>query len=172
MAGIVKPRKVGPGSRIAVIAPAGPPKKIACKRGCLFPKIGDINFKSIRRSGKRTGYLAGDDKSRASAINDAFADKSINGIFAARGGYGCLRLLPYIDFDLIELNPKVLVGYSDLTVLLLAIYAKCRIVTFHGPMLSTEFGKPLRNYTASYFHKAIEESVRNRQNSDSKGLNV
>jgi muramoyltetrapeptide carboxypeptidase len=157
MAGIVKPRKVGPGSRIAVIAPAGPPRADRLQKGlAYFQKLG-YEFQIYPQVKKRTGYLAGDDKSRAAAINDAFADDSIDGIFAARGGYGCLRLLPYIDFKVIKKNPKLMVGYSDLTVLLLAIYKECNLVTFHGPMLSIEFGKPLKKYTTEYFHKAIEQ---------------
>jgi muramoyltetrapeptide carboxypeptidase len=159
MARIIKPRKVGAGSKIAVVAPAGPPKPERLRKGLqYFQKLG-YNFKVYPQVKARTGYLAGDDKSRAAAVNDAFADKSIDGIFAARGGYGCLRLLPYIDFNIIKKNPKLFVGYSDLTVLLLAIYARCGIVTFHGPMLSIEFGKPLKKYTSSYFHRAIEESI-------------
>ena len=158
MARIIKPHKVGAGSRIAVIAPSGPPKPERLQKGSKYFRDLGYQLKIYPQVKIRTGYLAGDDIARASAINDAFRDKSIDGIFAARGGYGCLRLLPYIDFDSIKKNPKVFVGYSDLTVLLLAFYAKCDLTAFHGPMLSIEFGKPLRKYTASYFHRSIEES--------------
>ena len=68
----------------------------------------------------REGYLAGTDEERASDINAMFADKSVRAIFAVRGGWGCQRLLPHIDFDLVRANPKLLVGSSDITALLLA----------------------------------------------------
>jgi muramoyltetrapeptide carboxypeptidase len=100
--------------------------------------------------------LAGDDKMRAAAVMDAFSDPAVDGIFAARGGYGCLRLLPHIDFGIIGGHPKVFAGYSDLTVLLLSIYKDCGFVTFHGPMAAIEFGRTIRDYTAAHFFDAVE----------------
>ena len=63
-----------------------------------------------------------------------FTRKDIDGIVAARGGYGCTRILPLIDYELIKKNPKVLIGYSDITALLYAIYTKTGLVCFHGPV--------------------------------------
>jgi muramoyltetrapeptide carboxypeptidase len=82
----------------------------------------------------RHGYLAGNDKARAGDINAAFADASVAAVHAIRGGWGSARLLPYLDFDMIRRNPKVLIGYSDITALLLSIYGKSGLVTFHGPI--------------------------------------
>lgn len=82
----------------------------------------------------RYGYLAGDDKARADDINSAFADKSVAAVHAIRGGWGSARLLPHLDFDTVRRNPKVLIGYSDITALLLSIHAKTGLVTFHGPI--------------------------------------
>ena len=70
-----------------------------------------------------------------------FADKNIKGIFALRGGYGCARLLNLIDFKLIKKNPKIFVGYSDITALHIAINQKSKLITYHGPMISTELIK-------------------------------
>ena len=67
---------------------------------------------------ERHGYLAGDDKARADDINKAFADTSVAAVHAIRGGWGSARLLPYLDYDTIRRNPKVLIGYSDITALL------------------------------------------------------
>jgi muramoyltetrapeptide carboxypeptidase len=81
----------------------------------------------------RHGYLAGQDKDRAADINAFFADPSIRAVLPIRGGWGSSRVLPYLDFDVIRRNPKVIVGYSDISALLLAIHAKTGLVTFHGP---------------------------------------
>jgi muramoyltetrapeptide carboxypeptidase len=83
---------------------------------------------------ERHGYLAGEDAARADDINKAFADRSVAAVHAIRGGWGSARLLPHLDFDTIARNPKVLIGYSDVTALLLSIHAKTGLVTFHGPI--------------------------------------
>jgi muramoyltetrapeptide carboxypeptidase len=83
---------------------------------------------------ERHGYLAGDDKARADDINKAFADTSVAAVHAIRGGWGSSRLLPLLDFETIRRNPKVLIGYSDITALLLSIHAKTGLITFHGPI--------------------------------------
>ncbi|GAA4832926.1 LD-carboxypeptidase [Algivirga pacifica] len=78
------------------------------------------------------GYLAGKDKDRAKEFNQFMGDKDINGILAIRGGWGCARMLPYIDYELARKNPKMVMGMSDITALLLALYQKSSLVTFHG----------------------------------------
>jgi len=95
-----------------------------------------LGFK-VRQSGhmlERHGYLAGQDQARADDINKAFADSSVACVHAIRGGWGSARLLPYLDFDAIRRNPKVLIGYSDITALLLSVHAKTGLITFHGPI--------------------------------------
>ena len=89
----------------------------------------------------RFGYLAGEDKDRASDINAAFADPQIDAVFALRGGWGASRLLPFLNFDLIAKNPKIFLGYSDITSLLNAIYAKAGVVTFHGPNVMSRWNE-------------------------------
>jgi muramoyltetrapeptide carboxypeptidase len=80
----------------------------------------------------RRGYLAGRDEDRAADVMAMFADPSVAAIHALRGGWGCARLLPHLDFDAIAASPKVLLGYSDLTALILPVYARSGFVTFHG----------------------------------------
>jgi muramoyltetrapeptide carboxypeptidase len=89
---------------------------------------------------KRYGYLAGTDKDRAADINAMYADKSVRAVFAVRGGWGCARLLPYLDFDAIRANPKLLVGFSDITALHLAFAAKTDCPTIHGPNAANSWG--------------------------------
>ncbi len=81
----------------------------------------------------RRGHLAGDDAARAADLNAAFADPDVRAVVAVRGGSGAARLLPLLDYDAIRANPKVLLGYSDITALHSAIHARTGLVTFHGP---------------------------------------
>ncbi len=81
----------------------------------------------------RRGHLAGTDAERAGDLNTMFADTQIKGIICARGGSGAARILPLLDYDAIRRNPKVLLGYSDITALHNAIQARTGLVTFHGP---------------------------------------
>jgi muramoyltetrapeptide carboxypeptidase len=80
-------------------------------------------------------YLAGSDELRLRDLHSLFLDDEVRAIFCARGGYGTLRLFDRIDFDLIRKHPKILVGYSDITALLLALFKRARLVTIHGPVL-------------------------------------
>jgi muramoyltetrapeptide carboxypeptidase len=70
---------------------------------------------------------------------EKFSDKNVKGIICARGGYGCARILPMLDYDVIRSNPKVLIGYSDITALLYGIYQKSGLITFHGPVGTSTF---------------------------------
>ena len=82
--------------------------------------------------------MSGPDHKRLSDLTTFFKDKNIDAIFCLRGGYGSLRLLQDIDFKIFKRNKKILIGFSDITVLLLAIFAKTKLITFHGPMLGIE----------------------------------
>ena len=79
------------------------------------------------------GYLAGQDRSRAADLNDMYADKEVKAVFAMRGGWGSARMLRYVDWDIIRANPKLIIGYSDVTALHLAFAAKAGFPTIHGP---------------------------------------
>lgn len=88
----------------------------------------------------RHGYLAGTDQERAAPINAMFADPQVRAIFAVRGGWGSARVLPYLDFDVIRANPKLLVGFSDITALHLALAARTDCPTIHGPNAASGWG--------------------------------
>ena len=89
----------------------------------------------------RRGYLAGSDADRASDINAMFADKVVRAVVCARGGWGAARLLPLLDYDTIRRNPKVLLGFSDITALHCGIHARTGLVTFHGPTGSSSWNE-------------------------------
>jgi muramoyltetrapeptide carboxypeptidase len=89
----------------------------------------------------RYGYLAGKDEARAADVNAMFADRNVRAIFAVRGGWGSARILPYLKWDVIRANPKLLIGFSDITALHLAIAARGGFTTIHGPNAASSWGK-------------------------------
>ena len=99
----------------------------------------------------KRGFNAGTDAERLHDLHAMFADKNIAGIWCARGGYGCSRLLENIDYQLIKKNPKVLMGYSDITALSLAIYKKTGLIGFHGPVGASDFTE----YTVAHIQKIL-----------------
>lgn len=104
---------------------------------------------------QRSGYLAGTDADRAADVNAMFADRHVKAIFAIRGGWGCARILPLLDYDLIRANPKLLTGFSDITALHMAIAAKAGFPTIHGPNASSSWGKfSLESFRAVAFDGA------------------
>jgi muramoyltetrapeptide carboxypeptidase len=131
------PSRLKPGDKIGIAAPAGPFDRETFFRGIhIFEEKG---FKVFFPDGllEATGYLAGSDEHRAQLVNQLFADNSVDAIVCARGGYGSLRILPLLDYDLIAKNPKVFIGFSDITALLTVLFARCGLVTFHGPVVTS-----------------------------------
>jgi muramoyltetrapeptide carboxypeptidase len=132
---VIKPRRLAAGDTVALVSPANATFNTV-ELDIARESLEALDFK-VRQGEhmlERYGYFAGQDKARAEDINRAFADRSVACVHAIRGGWGSARLLPYLDFDVIRRNPKVLIGYSDITALLLAIHAKTGLVTFHGPI--------------------------------------
>jgi len=132
---VIKPKRLSPGDTVALISPANATFNTV-ELDIARESLEALGFK-VRQSPhmlERHGYLAGDDKARAADINSAFADRSIACVHAIRGGWGSARLLPDLDFDAIRRNPKILIGYSDITALLLSVHAKTGLITFHGPI--------------------------------------
>ena len=89
----------------------------------------------------RHGYLAGRDEERAAHLNAMFADREVRAIFAVRGGWGSARVLPHLDFDLIRANPKLLIGFSDITALHLTLAARTDCPSIHGPNAASSWGR-------------------------------
>ena len=108
----------------------------------------------------RDGYFAGDDKARAEGVNAMFRDPEVDAILSVRGGWGSARLLPHLDFSMIGKNPKALIGYSDVTALHLAIHAKTGLVTFHGPVGLSPWGKlSLETFKPLLFEAATPDYI-------------
>lgn len=142
---------------MGVIAPASAPpnpKNIDPALGTLT-KLG-FKPKPATNLRKRLGFLAGDDRERAADIMEMFADREVKGIICFRGGYGAARLLSLLDYTTIHLNPKVFIGYSDITSLHNAFLAKANLVSFHGPMLNSDFLKEtIPDFTLQSFFRTL-----------------
>ena len=139
---LIKPPRLKQGDTVGLITPASP-------IGDRFDM--DLTVEAIAAMGltakvgahalEQTGYLAGEDKARAADVNAMFADKTVKAVFAVRGGWGCARILPHIDWDVVKANPKLLLGYSDITALHMAMVAKAGFGTVHGPNANSAWGK-------------------------------
>jgi muramoyltetrapeptide carboxypeptidase len=149
---LLKPRRLRAGDTVGLVAPA---------TATFFPVDIEIAEESLMAMGlkvkrgahllDRFGFLAGRDKDRAADINAFFADSAIAGIVALRGGWGCARLLPYLDYAAVAKNPKVVVGYSDITALLDGLYARTGLVTFHGPVGASHWN----TFNFDYFRQVV-----------------
>ncbi len=122
------------GDRVGLIAPASPPSGDDVDRAVanvesvgLVPVLGEY----VRA---QNGYLAGSDTERASDFNRMARNPDIRAIVAIRGGYGTMRILPMLDYAAIARDPKVVMGYSDLTAVLAAVTLRSNVITFHGPL--------------------------------------
>ena len=150
----LKPRRLAEGNTVGLIAPAS--NAIENEEiGFAADIVRSLGFEV--KEGKylysRNQYLAGTDLQRAEDVNLMFADSGVDAIFCLRGGYGTPRILPHLNFELIGRNPKVLMGYSDITALLTAIHVQTGLIGFHGPIANQTFS----DYTLAEFRKVLVE---------------
>lgn len=137
----VFPKSLQWGDCIGLVGPASPiPAGEIIKCAELLKRLGYsvVVGETLKRECNLYGYLAGDAKSRAGDINRMFADNRVDAVFCTRGGYGSAEVLEYLDYDCIGQNPKIFVGYSDITCIHTALAKYCGFVTFHGPMVWTD----------------------------------
>ncbi|NIQ02697.1 MAG: LD-carboxypeptidase, partial [Nitrospinaceae bacterium] len=155
---LIRPKKLNRGDQVGVVAPAGP----------VEPEHLEAGLKVIRGMGfapvlgeyvtERKNFLAGEDRDRAADLMTMFENPEISAIFCARGGYGVNRVLPLLDPKIIRKHPKVVVGSSDITLLLTYLLQKCGLVAFHGPMVAGSFGcKPMK-ISKTQFRKLLTAS--------------
>jgi muramoyltetrapeptide carboxypeptidase len=136
----MKPRAIAPGDKVGVIAPASTPLDEE-RFSAGIRRLRGLGFEVElgRPSLEPLGYLAGDDEDRASELNSMLNRTDLSAIFAARGGYGCLRLLDHIDYEAARTHPKILVGYSDITALHFALFERAGWLGLSGPMVATDW---------------------------------
>lgn len=139
---LVKPKALQPGGTIAIVSPAAntpvnPDGSSPFDDGVKLIESRGYRAKLMPHVKKSALYLAGSDEQRLSDLHAAFSDPEVDAILCARGGYGCMRLLPYLDFELVQNNPKIFAGFSDVTALLIPFYMRLGLVGFYAPMLTS-----------------------------------
>jgi muramoyltetrapeptide carboxypeptidase len=146
---LTKPKRLKIGDTVGVIAPSsGIDDEDFAK---AMQNMSNLGFKT--KVGKYTksvnGFLAGTDRERLEDLHWAFSDKEIDAVWCIGGGYGATRFMPNIDYKLISKNPKIFIGYSDITALHTAIYQNCGLVTFHGPVATSTFSEYAKKHVVN-----------------------
>ncbi len=131
------PLGLKPGDCIGIVAPASPFEEAAFYAGIGILESMGFRVRFPEGIFARSGYLAGSDADRAVQVNAAFQDSDIQAIVCARGGYGSLQILPYLDYEAIRRHPKQVMGFSDITALLCALYQRSGLVSCHGPVVTS-----------------------------------
>jgi len=173
---MIKPKTLKRGDTIGIIAPSSPTRKEENIKKAI-EVLEAQGFKVVVGDSciKKYGYLSGSDETRAKDINEMFKNPKIDGIFCIRGGYGTPRILDMLDYKSIKENPKVFIGYSDITAIHIALNQKCNLVTIHGPMVVSDMIEDFDDFSKeSYFNtitisKPIGE-LKNPRGSDIKSL--
>ncbi len=146
-----KPAALRPGDKIAVVAPSGKVDDEKLKTGIAALERAGFAVETADNILARKGYLAGEAVGRAAALRKFFERSDVAAILAARGGFGSIQMLPYLDADAIRRHPKIFVGYSDLSIVINWLVQRCGMVAFHGPMVAMELARGLDGRNADFF---------------------
>jgi len=141
---MIKPRALRPGGTLGIVAPSSWAKARNLRRGVALLERTGYRVTLYCSPSLAYGYLAGPDAVRARLLERAFADRNVDAILCERGGYGALRMVDRLNFPLIRRNPKIFVGFSDITVLQMALYTQAGLASFYGPMVA--FPSPPYNW--------------------------
>jgi muramoyltetrapeptide carboxypeptidase len=158
---ILKPPRLRPGDVIGLISPASqavPAEKI--EKGTRYLEGLGYRVKLGEHVAAQHGYFAGTDAERLSDLNAMLNDSRVKAIFAVRGGYGSPRLLPFVDYPAVRRQPKIVVGFSDITGLQLALFRRTGLVTFSGPLPGVEFWQKPDPYTEEQFWRLLTSTRR------------
>lgn len=150
---LLKPARLNRGDLVSLITPGSYIPDAGLEKA--VKNLEDLGLRVATGKNVRAkyGFVAGTDSQRLEDLHAAFANPEVKAVWCARGGYGCTRLLPYIDYHLIRKNPKVFIGYSDITALHLAFLQKTGLVGFHGPVAQSSFTP----YTLEHFVAVVME---------------
>lgn len=153
---LLKPKRLNPKDVIGLISPASSPDELSrIEKGVKYLESLGYRVKVGNNVGKGYGYLAGTDEERIDDLHSMFKDKNVKAIFTLRGGYGAFRLLDKINYNLIKNNPKIFVGYSEITALQMAFLEKAGLITFAGPMVAVDFYENVSSFTDEMFWATI-----------------
>ena len=152
------PKALKPGDTIGICAPSGSFDRTVFDRG--LDVIREMGFSVYIPHGiyLKKRYLAGGDINRAEIINRLFKDEAVNGILCARGGFGAMRVLPFLDYEMIRNNPKIFVGFSDVTAILAALEKRSSLQVFHGPVV-TSLASASKETLGSFFNILTSSSL-------------
>lgn len=155
---IIKPAALRAGDAVAVVAPASNLKADYLARG--IAELERLGFRVKYRADilDKARYTAGSDERRAEELMEAFTDPEVKAVWAARGGYGVMRILPLLDENVLRANPKIFIGYSDLTALHLYLYSRFGWVTFHGPMAAKDLAGGTEHYDCETLLAALTQT--------------
>jgi muramoyltetrapeptide carboxypeptidase len=151
-----KPPRLRPGMTIGVIAPSSALRDERLERGIARIEARGYRVRRGDHLYTRHGYHAATDAMRAADLTAMFADPEVDAVFCARGGYGAWRIVDRIDWDVVAANPKLFVGYSDITTLHLAMERRAGLVTIHGPVVTT-LGADMATDCEECFWRVLEE---------------
>lgn len=158
---IIKPKKLKKGDTIGILAVSGRIKEyenIENAKDFLIKEGYNVVISNTCKT--QHEYQAGkDDEDCINALHTFFLNPQIDAILCARGGYGTLKLLDKIDWNVIKNNPKIFAGYSDITILLNMIYRKTGLITFHSPMANGDFGQEIEEYTKKGFFNCLKGKI-------------
>lgn len=150
----IKPQRLRPGMTVGLVTPASNvPEDEDLLAAMDFVRSLGFEARAAANLRRRKQYLAGTDQQRADDLNALFADPDVDAIFCVRGGYGSGRLLRDLDYDMIARNPKIIMGYSDITAILNAIHLRTGLLTFHGPIAGDNFSE----YTFEQYRRVLVE---------------
>jgi len=162
----VLPRGLRPGSTVGIVCPASAANAQEIKDFADLCKYWGVNVKLGKNISKRNGYLSAPDNERASEFMQFIEDPAVDAVVCARGGYGVMRILPMLDFSSIRQAGKIIMGFSDITALLIAANQLSGVVTFHGPVASSSFDdftvKSLRETVVAEHQQAPSEFTNSR----------
>lgn len=157
---MIKPKALKKGDTIGLIAPSGAVRDVTAVDRCITILEGH-GFKILvgESCRERYGYLSGTDEVRAKDINNMFRDDAIDGVFCLKGGYGTPRILDMLEYEIIKENPKVFIGYSDITAIHIALNQNCNLVTFHGPMAASDMLDEFDEFSKESYLTALTSNM-------------
>lgn len=156
---ILKPQRLNRRDTIGIVAPASSFDRDNFKRGIKMLRTMGYRVKYERSIFNKCWSNPGHNRQRAYQINRMFADTDVKAIFCAKAGYGSVEIIPFLNKKLIRKNPKIFVGYSDITILLLYLQRFAHIVVFHGPVVSDEIYDGMNQVTLDYLLRTLSQTV-------------
>ncbi len=168
------PKPLLPGDTVALVGVSGcvhkeDPERVVAEAAETLQAFG-YRVRVDETCAKRYGFLSGTDAERADALTRVFLDDSVDGVWCLKGGYGCSRMVDLVDWEAVAAHPKAFIGYSDITVLHMALHDRCRLATFHGPMPASGISEACRESLLNAIRGTPDRELRNLDGSPLRAL--